>query len=345
MYTDMMKAAALSRRSALLGGLGMGAAALGAGLGLNSNAAEAAAAAQSRNLKPLDLDDAKENVYAFTKLWFGLGEPVFGAYHGVQYALIGKNRLKAVFGYAGGGHMQRKILDNGHARIRGKEVGVFTDLATGEVLDEWKNPWTGEVIKPFNFFNPNVRGEIGTDMPKFQFGTDEDEATVMNEADTLNADSGEIPFILPWQRFGDQYTLAWDYAHEYTNPVTADKWPKASTGPRINPSEHFVFYTPQNIMDDRDAPSAPFQSGFFRQGPWWPWMLMGGSGVEGTLIGRMHSYKITGTIADYPRKILDYVEKHYPEYFTPADDWNDGFPMGTWEAYARDVPPEVQPAE
>jgi hypothetical protein len=339
MFIDMMKAASMSRRSTLLGGLGLGAAALGAGMGIGGTAA--AADAKRPNSKALDFTDPKDNVYAFTKLWFGIGEPVFGAYHGVQYALIGTNRLVPVFGYAGGGHMQGKILENGNARIRAKEVGVFTDLVTGEVLEEWKNPWTGEVVKPFNFFNDRVRGEIGTEMPKFQFGTEEDEATVMNEADTIKSEDGSIPFILPWQSFGDQYTLAWDYAHEYTNPVTPEKWPKASTGARINPSEHFVFYTPKDIMDDRSEPSAPFHSGFFRQGPWWPWMMMGGSGVDGALIGRMHSYKITGTTADYPTKLLNYIEKHYPDYFVPADDWDDGFPIGTWEAYARDVPPEV----
>ena len=63
--------------------------------------------------------------------------------------------------------------------------------------------------------------------------------------------------------------------------------------------------------------------------------------VDGTLIGRMHSYKITGTVEDMPRKVLDYAEKNYPEYFEPADDWDDGFPIGTWEAYARDMPPEA----
>jgi hypothetical protein len=325
----------------MMGGLSLGAA-LGAGLTITSESAAAGAQSAGGNIQPLDFNDPKDNVYAFAKLWFGLGEPVYGAFHGVQFALIGKNRLVPVFGYVGGGHLQGKILENGHARIRGKEVGLFTDLETGDILEEWRNPWTGELVKPFNFFNDRMRGELGTEMPEFQFGTDDDEATVMNEADTLGSEqSGTTPFILPWQNFGDQYTLAWDYAHEYTNPVSADKWPKASTDPRINPSEHFVFYTPKNIMDDRDEPSAPFHSGFFRQGPWWPWMMMGGSGVDGALLGRMHSYKITGTIKDYPKKVLDYVELHYPEYFIPADDWDDGFPIGTWEAYARDVPAEV----
>ena len=73
MYMDMVKATAMSRRGALLGGMGLGLGALGAGLG-----ASPAKAGLSGNVKPLDLSDPKDNVYGFTKLWFGLGEPVFG---------------------------------------------------------------------------------------------------------------------------------------------------------------------------------------------------------------------------------------------------------------------------
>lgn len=50
---------------------------------------------------------------------------------------------------------------------------------------------------------------------------------------------------------------------------------------------------------------------------------MGGSGVDGVLIGRMHSYSITGTVEDFPPKVLAYVEKHYPDFVVPADDWDE----------------------
>ena len=40
--------------------------------------------------------------------------------------------------------------------------------------------------------------------------------------------------------------------------------------------------------------------------------------------------------------VLADVRQHHPEYLQACDDWNDGFPIGTWEAYARSVPPEVE---
>jgi len=67
-------------------------------------------------------------------------------------------------------------------------------------------------------------------MPQFKFGEEDDAPTLMNDGTArVNAD-GSVPFILPWQRFGDRVLLSWYYTHRYRNPVTADKWPKARSG-------------------------------------------------------------------------------------------------------------------
>lgn len=291
--------------------------------------------------EPLDFSKPQDNLYAFGKLWFSYDDkPAVAAFHGLMFALIGNQRLKPLFGYSGFGLFQAKVLANGNIRIRGKEAGFFNDPISGEVLEYWDNPWTGERVEVFNFLNDRIRGELTPEMPRFQFGDDSDAPTLMNEGTALIREDGSSPFILPWQRFGDQVTLAWDYTHYYRNPVTPAGWPKASTGEYINPSEHFTFQTDYRQLADRSVPSASFACGFSRVSPWWPWMKMGQSGVEGSLFGRMNSHKSNQGFADIPPKVLAYVEKHYPEYLQAVDDWEDGFPIGTWEAYARDVPPE-----
>ena len=70
-------------------------------------------------------------------------------------------------------------------------------------------------------------------------------------------------------------------------------------------------------------------------------MRMGQSGIDGMLFGRMHSHKSNNGYDDIPAKVLSYAEKHHPHYLEPCTDWDDGSPIGTWEAYARDVAPEV----
>jgi len=293
-------------------------------------------------VRTLDFENPADNLYAFGKLWATYADaPVFSAFHGLMFGRVGNRRLEPLFGYAGFGGFQAKVLENGNVRLRGKETGYFTDLSSGEVLDCWDNPYTGERVKVFNFLNDRIRGELTPVMPEFQFGDGEDAPTLMNDGTARRNDDGSVPFILPWQRIGDSVLLSWDYTHRYRNPVTADQWPRACTGEFINPSEHFTFATSWNELADRDNPCAAFQCGFSRLSPFWPWMLMGNSGIDGGLFGRMHSHKGNRGYDDIPAKILAYAEAHHPQFLEPCGDWDDGFPIGTWEAYARDVPPEI----
>ncbi|GMG86277.1 DUF1838 domain-containing protein [Biformimicrobium ophioploci] len=292
----------------------------------------------------LDFSTPADNLYAFGKLWATYAdEPVFSAFHGLMYGLVGNTRAKPLFGYCGFGQFQARLLDNGNVRLRGKETGYFYDPASGDILRDWLNPYTGERVEVYNFLNDRIRGELGPVMPRFQMGDGEDAPTLMNEGTAIVNEDGSVPFILPWQTFGDNLMLEWDYTHRYRNPVTPELWPKASTGPYINPSEHFTFSSPLKEISDRDTPSASFSCGFSRLSPWWPWMKMGQSGIDGVLFGRMNSHKSNQGLVDVPRKVLDYTERYHPEYLEPCTDWDDGFPIGTWEAYARDVAPEVKP--
>jgi hypothetical protein len=290
----------------------------------------------------LDFSDPFDNLYAFGKLWATYDEkPVYSGFQGLMYARIGDQRLQPLFSYTGFGNFQARILPSGNLRLRGKEVGYFADLSSGEILDSWDNPWTGERVPVFNFLNDRIRGELTSAMPRFQLGDENDQPTLMNDGTALADADGEVPFILPWERVGDQLLLSWDYTHRYRNPVDPQRWPRASTGEFINPSEHFTFSCQADELEDRDQPCARFNCGFSRLSPWWPWMRMGGSGVDGGLFGRMHSHKRNLGFEDIPPAVLDYTERHHAEYLEPCDDWDDGQPLGTWEAYARDMPPEV----
>lgn len=289
----------------------------------------------------LDYSDPLHNLYAFGKLWATYDDqPVYSAFHGLMFGMVGTQRLKPLFGYTGFGSFQAKLLPNGHVRLRGKETGYFTDLASGSILESWDNPYTGERVKVFNFLNDRIRGELTPSMPVFQFGESGDAPTLMNDGSCVVNEDDSVPFVLPWEHYGEQTLLSWDYTHRYRNPVTMAKWPKASTGEYINPSEHFTFFSNSEELQDASNPSAAFTCGFTRLSPWWPWMRMGQSGIDGVLFGRMHSHKSNQGLVDIPANVLAYTEKHHSEFLEPCEDWDDGFPIGTWEAYARDVKPE-----
>lgn len=291
--------------------------------------------------QPLDFDNPYDNLYAFGKIWGGYDQPVLSAFHGLMYARIGAQRLIPLFGYTGTGVMQAKIDGEGNCWIRGKETGYFTDLATGQILETWKNPFTGDTVEVFNFYNPTMGGKLTAEMPRFAMGAAKDDPTLMNDGTHRQA-GARVPFVLPFEVYGDDLMLAWDYAHEYTNPVTPEGWPRASTGPRISPSEHFTFSMSLAEMQDRSVPSSRFVAGFSRLSQWWPWMRMGGHPLaeSGVVFGRMFSHKGLQGTGDIPPRVLAYIEKHAPDYLEPPGDWPQVTPRGTWEAFAAEVPPE-----
>ncbi len=290
----------------------------------------------------LNYDDPYDNLYAFGKIWAGYEEPVIGCFHGLMFGRINDKRMVPLFGYTGTGVLLCQIADNGELQVKSRETGYFTDLRTGDILEQWENPWTGEIVDVYHFYNDVSAGRIGIEIPKFFMGANNESPTLMNEGTVFPDENGEYPFILPFQQFGDELMLAWDYTHEYANPVSPQGWPQSSTGPQISPSEHFTMQVAKQQVEDRSAPTARMTAGFSRISQWWPFMKMGGTGLEnGVMFGRMFSHKGLKGYGDIPRKVLDYFEKNAPEYLTLPDGWEPKtHRIDTWTAYSKDIPPE-----
>jgi len=324
------------RRDTLKATLGFGLAGL-----LGGNQAMAATGTGTRS-RSLDYSDPADNLYAFGKIWAGYDEPVIGAFHGLMYVRIGDRRMVPVFGYTGTGAMHARIDSNGELWLKSRETGYFTDLRTGDILESWYNPFTERTVPVYHFYNDVLIGKVGREIPRFFFGVEGDSPTLMNEGTAFPDEDGRYPFILPFERYGEDMLLSWDYTHEYTNPVTPAGWPRSSTGARISPSEHFTFSFRRQELEDRDLPSVRFQAGFSRVSQCWPFMEMGGTPfADATLFGRMFSHKGLPGYGDVPPKVLAYVEKHAPEFLTVPDHWEpDNTRVDTWKAYAQDVPPE-----
>jgi hypothetical protein len=340
MTPSLVQSLLLDRRDTLKASLGLGLAGV-LGLPAGPQAARAEGHSAGRRKGGLDYADPADNLYAFGKLWASYDAPIVAAFHGLMYLRIPGRRMVPVFGYTGTGALLARIDEQGDLWLKSRETGYFTDLKTGDILETWYNPLTEKTVPVYHFYNDVLIGKVGKEIPKFFFGGAGDSPTLMNEGTAFPDADGRYPFILPFQTYGDDMMLSWDYTHEYTNPVTPEGWPKSSTGKRITPSEHFTFNFSRRALEDRSLPSVRFTAGFTRLSECWPFMQMGGTPyADATLFGRMFSHKGLG-LADVPPKVLAYIEKYAPEFLTVPAGWTpDNSRVDTWKAYAQDVPPE-----
>jgi hypothetical protein len=297
----------------------------------------------------LDLSTPADNLYAFGKIWAGFDRPVIGAFEGLMYLRMGDKRAVPVFGFTGTGAMLARIEDNGALAIKSRETAFFTDLRTGDILEYWDNPVTGERVDVYHFYDDKLIVRFaGATMPRMKMGAATDTPTLMNEGSAFPNEKGEVPLLMPFRPLGpEQMYMTWDYTNEYTNPVTPEGWPTYSTGPRVTPSEHFMFTFSKQQLYDRETPSVRTIAAFTRISQPWPFMRMGKSPYrEASLFGRMLSHKGLPGTQEVPRKVLDYVEKHAPLYLQVPDGWGEPGKMSwnrvdTWKAFAQDVPPET----
>ena len=58
----------------------------------------------------------------------------------------------------------------------------------------------------------------------------------------------------------------------------------------------------------------------------------------------LHSFKISGELDNIPRVVLERLERDRPDLLEPQTDWAALQPRGTWESFAEEVFPEIQPS-
>jgi len=282
---------------------------------------------------PLDFSKPEDNLYAFPKLFSRLdGEPNFGVYQGVCFGQVPDQALTPLFGLLGFGVNQTWRRPDGRIEIRLKELAFYTDLASGEILRTWKNPYNdGEEVEVYHVANDPQNSLWGTTMPRIQVG------------DHAEAQSPTEPLLLPWQVDGDDVSMTLDLILKYPNVLEPQRWPRESVSDTTWASEHWTFFAKLSDLEDRDLPSAPYRMQMERVSQWLPWMLMGQSRTRsephpGFMFGRATARKCRRGVDDLPRILRDHAERHYPAFLSPPAAWSEPN-VSSVETFARDRSP------
>ena len=311
----------------------LGAAALAFGQAPRKAAADghdSAAAADYIGGPYLDLRTARGNQLGYARLTCDADESKqrIGWFKGYVMGVRPGEPIRDLFGFAGFGASRLETQpDGGIARVL-REVGYYTDLRSGEILEEWHNPYLDETVYPVPIandpFNTVIRDHFP---PPPQYGG-------------LNKDDVRPPrpFILPWRQLGERLHMERHIHLHYPSALDPEVWVRESAGERVRVSEFFAYHLKGADMQNPDLTTLSYHGVWNRTTPWLPWMLMGQAEGHCQYACFMGSGEDLEQI--HGRPLLDYAEKHHAKYFSAPETYDPDTPsLSSLEMYAIEQTP------
>lgn len=245
---------------------------------------------------------------------------------GTILAVQAGTKVKEILGFESFLVTRLLPLEGGSYRRLNREVIYYRDVRSGELIDQWTNPWTDEVVDVVQVANDPFNYTISD--------------TLILAPEDFGGDSKpeprKIPLIFPWKRMNDEtLTLTTDMHLYYPNALDPKKWVRESSGSMVQISEMMRYFVSIKDLENPKLTSVPHVGTWNRVTPWLPWMLMGDT--PGHLL-----YMGTMTCADnldiVPKDAQEYARKHHPQFLSaPTEDY--GPSLSSLELYARNQTP------
>ena len=178
-------------------------------------------------------------------------------------------------------------------RLITREILLYLDPKTNEVLRTWKNPWTGAKNQVLHVANDPV-----------------------NQPPIFAVNRGQ-PFSMPYQILGDQWWVTSPVPLFYNNPLGGEY--QKYIGGTYHATEMFNFFGDMASLTSDEDGTADVSVGWVRISNWLPWMEMGGR--QGLIYMHTAGRKLA-SYDELPDVMKDEIAKNYPEYQQPppADD-------------------------
>ncbi len=317
-----------SRRATLQSALGIGGIAAG---GLLLGACASANGPQRAGAKrvPVDFRDPAQSLRAFIKLTGDLDptRETPGWFGGTIFGDTRRDRpLQPLLGIQGFGVVRTEAQPDGSFRVFNRECAFYTDLKSGKFIDQWKNPYTGELcdVKPIHNMTVNAHLIVS---PKFGTAIEMD----------FDGKLMQVPLPLGWDVFDDKVFSTFEVHTAFPSELTPEKWPRESAGKVLRIAEIFQRVASLADVENPDTTSADFSGTWTRVGPWLPWMRQGQA--DGSLVFRTFMTKLKSA-DQLPPDLKAIIQERLPEYFqAPSPDTWGSKNDSSFSVYARENTP------
>lgn len=242
----------------------------------------------------LGLDGPEEALAAMRKIQCSTadGVPVTYGWEGSTYSRVPGERDRLLFRVEGMNIRQCGPLSAEEGgpgfKMVSREILLYLDPKTGDVLREWENPWTEQTVKVIQVTNDPVNQRLS------------------------RAGRDGRPFSLPFVVQGNQWWLTSAVPLFYTNPLGGEY--QKYVGGTYHATEMFNFFGDVDEMIDPAVESVPARVGWVRISSWLPWMEMGGR--AGLLYFHTAGRKLD-SYDDLSDRMKQEIATSYPEYASP----------------------------
>jgi len=215
---------------------------------------------------------------------------VMGGVQGLYYGVV-NNKIAPLYGVLAGTMARYKQIDEWRYEGVSFEVAYFTDWETGEVLETFDNPYTGETVEvPHTRMGPS----------KLIIGIDGREIPSDNPA--LAGMDISHRFIAP--RIHNGTVILVEEIHAGT--------PDGFRGPAFHYNEVTTYRARASEVADPNIMLVNDSTHFNGVVTWRPWLKM--TGHPGHLFGTATGGRYA-TVDDYPRYYVEMTNKHHPDVF------------------------------
>lgn len=189
-------------------------------------------------------------------------------------------------------------------KLVSREILLYKDPQTGEVLKVWENPWTGEEVEVMHVANDPVNHSsyvTGRDGKPAKFG-------------------GDI--------IDGKFQMSFTVPLFYSNPLASGY--QKQIGGVYHATEMFNFLGNIENLTDPSTDTADVQIGWARMSDWLPWMNM--QGRDGIIYMHTAGRKLDNWdgISD---TLKSEIRQHYPEYVAPPPAEDPRPNMTSWKYY------------
>lgn len=220
----------------------------------------------------------------------------YGIFEGRAYSRVPGEKDRLLFKVLGINVRQCAVVQD-DVRGRGfrsvsREIMVYMDPETGEVIDTWMNPWSGKEISVIHVANDPVN------MRAIRYERDE---------------HGETSLEMELRRYGDVVARSSEIPLFYNNPLGGDYQPYV--GGTYHAMEIFnSFYDADKLLDGDATSIGQSHLAWVRVAKWLPWLEMGDR--PGIMVFNASGFS-TFDKSRIPARLATILDERYAKYWEP----------------------------